>query len=187
MFKYVQLVLDMGNTDLKYGWCLKIECLEELLLYREQVESEKIRKAFQEFHPNMDSAHYTNPWAVFADIRASLKEESFMNALGSLMGQVFENQLKSIRTSGGIYIQACGSYMPFLNDLKEVSAIIVQNKPIPPNYTNDDIHILKYHGGNHYYPKIGSIDVVIDGEVKWNTHERALEMGKKFLEENLTN
>jgi len=50
-------------------------------------------------------------------------------------------------------------------------------------YTENDIEINKWWGGNHYYAKVAGIDVIDDnGNVKWNTSDYARSMAIKFLE-----
>ena len=49
-------------------------------------------------------------------------------------------------------------------------------------YTEQDIKITRWRGGNHYYAKVGHIDVEDDfGKVKWNTEKQAREMAVKYM------
>ena len=50
-------------------------------------------------------------------------------------------------------------------------------------YTENDISINKWQGGNHFYAKVGNFDVSIDNIVKWNTHDNAMENAKIFMNE----
>ena len=50
-------------------------------------------------------------------------------------------------------------------------------------YNEKDIKILRWAGGLHWYAKIGFMDVVIDGEAKWNSRWEAEEKAKEFLKE----
>ena len=50
-------------------------------------------------------------------------------------------------------------------------------------YTENDITINKWQDGNHFYAKICDIDVVVNDEVKWNSHDIAMKNAKKFLKE----
>ena len=49
------------------------------------------------------------------------------------------------------------------------------------NYTEDDIKLLKWASGAHWYAKISRIDVVVDGEAKWNSKIVAQRKAEDFL------
>jgi hypothetical protein len=40
---------------------------------------------------------------------------------------------------------------------------------------------LQWPNGHHWYVKIGDVDVKVDGEMKWDTKEKAEEAYQKFL------
>jgi hypothetical protein len=50
-------------------------------------------------------------------------------------------------------------------------------------YTKDDIRVLRFPDGHHWYAKLGKMDVVIDGEQKWNARWVAQQKAEQFLEE----
>lgn len=54
--------------------------------------------------------------------------------------------------------------------------------PNTPKYEKSDISIKRWEEGRHYYARVGTIDVEIDGVRKWNTYEYAYKMAEKFLD-----
>lgn len=49
-------------------------------------------------------------------------------------------------------------------------------------YSESDIKITQFRHGDHYYAKIGKIDVVDSiGDVKWDTYNKAYKKAKQFL------
>lgn len=50
--------------------------------------------------------------------------------------------------------------------------------------TIEDVNFMQWDGGKHWYAKIGKIDVVVNGEQKWNTKDEAIKAAKKFINEN---
>lgn len=50
------------------------------------------------------------------------------------------------------------------------------------SYTKEDIKIYRWPQGSHWYAKVAQLDVVINGEQKWNTKQMAEENAIKFLE-----
>lgn len=47
----------------------------------------------------------------------------------------------------------------------------------------DEVKFIMWDGGKHWYAKIGKLDVVVNGEQKWNTKEEAIEAAKQYIEE----
>ena len=52
-------------------------------------------------------------------------------------------------------------------------------------YTLDDIRVMRFPDGVHWYAKIGRIDVVIDGEQKWDLKFVAQQKAEQYLKEKL--
>lgn len=50
------------------------------------------------------------------------------------------------------------------------------------SYDKSDIKITKWPGGKHYYAKVGTYDVVVKNEVKWDTWNEAEKNALEFLE-----
>lgn len=48
-------------------------------------------------------------------------------------------------------------------------------------YELNDIKIFKWERGSHFYAKVGQIDVVVDGEQKWNAKWIAQNKAEEFL------
>lgn len=48
----------------------------------------------------------------------------------------------------------------------------------------EDVRLMMWDGGQHWYAKVHKFDVVVDGVQKWNTREEALNAARKFIEEN---
>lgn len=48
-------------------------------------------------------------------------------------------------------------------------------------YDETDIKITRWPDGSHYYAKIDSIDVVVKGDVKWNTYDEAEKHAKEYM------
>lgn len=56
--------------------------------------------------------------------------------------------------------------------------------PIIKKPSYKDVRIMQWPGGKHWYAKIGNIDVVVDGEQKWNSHREAELAAQKYIKEN---
>ena len=48
-------------------------------------------------------------------------------------------------------------------------------------FPGSTIKILQWPKGIHWYAKIGHVDIVVDGEQKWNTREQAEKAAQEYL------
>jgi len=55
---------------------------------------------------------------------------------------------------------------------------IISEKEI---YTEKDIRLMRFPDGHHWYAKISNIDVVVDGNMKWNSRWVAKKNAKEYL------
>lgn len=66
-----------------------------------------------------------------------------------------------------------------------MTAVIEERDLDTLSYPIDDsaIKVIKWPGGTHFYAKVGSEDVVWDGEQKWNSRSEARKAAELWLEE----
>lgn len=78
---------------------------------------------------------------------------------------------------GRLFVNSLGGYFGYFPDLEisETRAIGVYALP------TEFVRIIQWGGGTHFYAKIGNADVIVDGKMKWDTHEKAEAAGKIFL------
>ena len=108
----------------------------------------------------------------------------------TLMQQTFAGQLDSLLKGHTLYMTPLISYTPLDDDeidnvfsIEEEFSVISRNFFTFDKFTEDDIRIIKWEGGKHFYAKIGKEDVVIDNKQKWDTRGEAMECAKLFLSE----
>lgn len=106
------------------------------------------------------------------------KRQPILVHLKYLEAMTLKGQLEFLLKGEKLVINKNGGYFPIKKDQKFEITKTLKNK-----YTVDDIKINKWYGGNHYYVKIDTIDVIDDnGDVKWNTIKRAKEIALKYLD-----
>lgn len=99
-----------------------------------------------------------------------------MYELKRLKYTVIVNQIKSLLDGEILVINSKGGYFPIRQD-DEYRILETDEK----KYTSKDIKINKWFGGKHFYAKVGEIDVVYNGDVKWNTEEDATKAAEKYM------
>lgn len=86
---------------------------------------------------------------------------------------------------GNILLRENSSYMIFNEDRYEILESFDREEMIYPHYSESDIKITQWKGGQHYYAKLGNMTVVDeDGNQKWDSFNEAYKQAKMFLSEN---
>lgn len=153
------------------GWWLVISDIEQLLAYKDKTSSKY-------GHAIVNNAvGKENPYQRLydtAEILASSHNISIVEAMCSLADSMTERQIFEINSGKTIWFNERGGWN---YGLKDISATVYRDKILFPNYTEKDIRISKWGGGQHFYAKVGEIEVkeIVDSEVimKWNTHSEA--------------
>ena len=132
--------------------------------------------------------------------QAKAREEIISNKGIDVITRVTET-VAGIKRQGLLYQQAClmGTYQSTLerevfngNTLvinpfnfvswfvlpKDAEVEIISEKEV---YTKDDIRLYRFPDGAHWYAKVSKMDVVIDGEQKWNARYIAQQKAEEFL------
>ena len=94
-----------------------------------------------------------------------------------MMASYMINQDKAIDDGLYVIINPINKLSYFTAKREDV--VITNTKKV--KYSIDDIIIKQWKGGTHWYAKIDNIDVVIDGEQKWNAMWVAKEKAIEFL------
>lgn len=96
-----------------------------------------------------------------------------------LMGTYQQQLEKYIQEGAKIAINPY-NMVSFFTLTKDATYEIISEKEI---YTENDIRVIRFPDGVHWYAKISNIDVVIDGEQKWNAKWVAKKKAEQFLNE----
>lgn len=97
--------------------------------------------------------------------------------LCKLTGTVEKYWIKDIADGRKIAINPINGISHFNPEDDAIINIITSNEL----YTESDIKISRWSGGTHWYAKIAFIDVVINGEAKWNSKIVAMNKAKEYL------
>lgn len=121
--------------------------------------------------------------------------EAFMSATGcdlrmalvSVENKTFNSRIKSIGKHA-IFLNHDLQVLLFDERVSEIVDTVDMNSLTFPDEQKpklEDVRILMWPGGSHYYAKIGSLDVTDEhGNQKWNTHGEALKAAEWYIKEN---
>lgn len=137
-------------------------------------------------------------------LKEKIRNKNHIDWEESCIAQLLENNRKKLKTVvddlGLLSDEILGSYtnfwlegkillinqvfgFGFLNDSIEVLETVTKKEYIfPDQWSKDNIRIIKWTQGKHYYAKIGNQDVVIDDIQKWKTRKQAYKKALEFLE-----
>ena len=161
---------------LSYGWCFIVRDLLELESWWMSVRLPKSQQELSDaLQSNKDKTHaQEGSWLICL---AKTKEISIVDALVQLNEDGFRGMSRTLTENGGIVIQASGSYMPLTSKLE----LTYEHDTEEFIFPKDQIRVLKWQGGTHWYAKIGDIDVVWEGCQKWDTKKQARKAAEAFL------
>jgi hypothetical protein len=80
----------------------------------------------------------------------------------------------------GIFINSNGGYFGYNTNLEVTDTQEISKYKLP----TEEIRIISWPNGKHFYAKIGNADVVVDGRQKWDTKAEAQLNAEKFLKES---
>lgn len=175
-----------GAANIDYGYCLMITTPEELVEYHNGM-----RKVYQygladAVDTVVGRRHNTSSLGGLVATMTSLREGSVVENFVAEVDGAYRAKLSVLLKYGKIYIQPnmLGFFMPQAC-IEEYGEIIerdgIDNPPkrerIQPTY-------VQWPGGKHYYVKVGAVDVVVDGQQKWETWGQAHEAYKKWKRQN---
>lgn len=153
-----------------YDWMIRINNFFDLLRYYERENhTTSIVLDTIDGKPSERSL----PYQQLSEIRG----DSLASTLSRLHQGRFECQMELLEEYGRFYINHNGGYFS-AHDIVELQVVKFNVWP------DTAVKVTRWPKGNHYYAKVGSLNVVVDGIQKWNTPEAAYEAAFKFMEES---
>ena len=158
--------------------------------------SESIQAILRCGTPNACRVHPTTPAAVAIDTVTYLKYGSYapmalFKTANNLYLECSQNRIKEVLSGKEIYLANGVKQFGYSNkssDIYEIVETIEKDSLEYPDQVKlklEDARYIQWPGGEHWYVKFGSTDVVVDGKQKWNSKLEAEEAAKKFYDNEL--
>ena len=184
MFKFVRVKNTNIGTD--SNWMLSVSSLKDLIEYERFITTYRLSHEFRNLLKSVDSTHNeqisSNEIVGSVHFLSKINQSSLLDTFVSLLVDAITSRFAALMEYGHIYINRRGGFVPKVDFLEEVGKPVYA-RWFPQDYSEDDIEILKWDGGRHYYAKIKDLDVVWRRRQKWNSPEEAKEAAEKFLKE----
>ena len=178
-YKFVKLQDHFYAHEHIFDWMLECDNIKTLIEHTEKYGTSAIEESVKEFFYNENTE---NKIAQYVNQEQKVSNNGALKIYGSLNVKIFDSKIKALNKYGKIYLRENGSYT-IPSDTMETLNYIEQDSILYPFYTEDDINIMKYRDGKHYYVKIGFFDVIVDGVQKWNNIDIAKEKALEYLKE----
>ena len=144
-----------------------------------EVSNNIIRKA-----QGLFEEHYTTYFGSTVSMMSEIKQIPVWQACVELENEILNNRLNGI-DCGDIYLTSGLTQFGYVGSLHEIIDEVVLDKleyPTHQNLTIDDFRFLQWYGGEHWYVKLGNMDIVDEhGNQKWNTREEAKDVVRKYI------
>ena len=128
---------------------------------------------------NITHLGQTDCITIGTETMSSIYGQGIIYSQAKLMG-TYQRDLERYVNDGKILAINPYNMVSYFTLPKDAEYEIISEKE---NYTHDDIRIIKFEGGTHWYAKISNIDVVIDDEQKWNAQWIARQKAEQFLKQ----
>ncbi len=165
-----------GYPAMKAEWFLVITSLSELDRFINLTSRSKAEQAFSEAKKLVLSSdggprirgHFTNTLGAAAQMVSEIRGTSWVVGLANILAHT-ESAMRGILFRGHtLLIRQIGSFTcddpePRLYDVLEETK---SDKLIWPGFKSEDIRLIQWPNGTHWYAKIGNLDVVWNREQK---------------------
>lgn len=183
-YRFVKPVLKSHNRltkDIEYSWMLVLDSIESVFDFMEKVQYGIIKNGLLKLMYKKRAFHCTDHWEQAVEITAYCKRTSILEESVSLEERILKSRLDSVMKYGKMYINCNGAGFPHNKNIEIVDEVI-KDELVWPEYSAKDIKVIKWSNGNHYYSKVGNVDMIDDkGNQKWNTYKEARTVAENFL------
>ena len=204
MYKFVRYEQKLGNTTYKSDWVFVPQNLNDVEDFHRQYVLNICNKEFEDcvksvvnygdnsFCKNTEKQFFNGNHAesVFQtgltyQLQLNKDNKSWIELANDMVVQVYYNRIKSFNKGITLMYRrdslVSTPLIEKIHNIIETKYISKIEFPILEIPTENDINIISWPGGKHYYAKVGNYDVVVNGVQKWNTKYEAREAAKTFI------
>jgi hypothetical protein len=171
---------DMG------GWWLEVTTLEQLFDYHEKTDRRWGRAVENWLNSKEATAggynEHMKPLTLSIALNAESKGHSIIDATLAFRQRMIEQQMQFLAEDGVLYINCVGGYNTSTSGHSYKAQYVRRKELVFPNYKQSDIHISKFPMGEHYYARIGDLELRDGDTIKWNTYREAYDFAKTYIE-----
>lgn len=208
MYKFIKYKTTLNDKSFISDWCFepqsKDDVLEFTLKYTKGIANTEFGNMVHSFFKNFDyktyekyganskwmfeNSHPTSLFGTGMNLLTSTLGMGLIPAANKLMKDIvdgriscFEKGLRCFYPSDGMRCVCFDETCSVICDEVYKNSLVFPDVERP---SIEDVNFIVWNGGKHWYAKIGKMDVVVNGEQKWNTKEEAINAAKSYIDEN---
>lgn len=169
--------------DESQGWWLKISTIDELGNYYMKT-SERWADCLSEFMYHATDFNKTGDYSQFSQLLQAIvlfgekRKLTIMDAITQFKLMCFSQQCEVLRNCDYIVVNKVGGY--HRGPVKH-SQFVTRKTFTWPDFKESDIRITQFSGGEHYYVRIGDMELHESDNIKWNTYDEAYAVAMRYI------
>lgn len=188
-YTFVKIGKIKPTEDSKDMWYFKPNSVEQVIEHWQKYTAAVIREGSKFITDrifNQVNGHSTNQFVIAVEATNSVTGGNIIVDMAQVENMAYNNRINDYLKGREIYLTTDMVVFTLDKRFFEIKEIIVKDTLTFPHEEKpslDDVRYIMWDGGQHYYAKIGKLDVVDkDGNQKWNTKEEAIEAAKWYIE-----
>ena len=169
-------------------WYFRAKTVSDVNLHTDQILRPLLQGGFNSFSEKFINAIHRNGSPVFMahadnDVEARIRnidaifhEEprplSMFETANQMLFDAYHARVRTLEKYGECYLANGVTQFGYNEENFEICERVFSEEFVYPTQrlaTMDDVRIIQWPGGAHYYAKIGNLDVVHDGKQKWDS------------------
>lgn len=168
----------VNSNNNESTWYFVPQSLEQLQEHWEKYVGSEIKSGTKEILNNISntikgrlSEHYRTTWGSLIEQVSAMKEKSYLESAVEEENNLWKNRVDWFNKYGEIYLSDGLTMFMLVDGFTEVKEHVYKDILEFPSekYNIDNVRYIQWDGGKHWYAKIGNLDIVVDGEQKWNS------------------
>lgn len=208
MYKFIKYKTTFGNKTFISDWVFEPQSIDDVLEFTLKytkgiVNTEfgnMVQSLFKNFNADsyakygvnskwlFEGDHPTSLFGVGMNLLTGTFGMGLMPAANKLMKDIVDGRISSWQHGQRCFYPADGMRcVGFDESCSVICDEVYKETMIFPDIDRpsiEDVNFMVWDGGKHWYAKIGKLDVVVNGEQKWNTKEEAINAAKIYINEN---
>ena len=153
-----------------YGWFLKLDSLDMLNRYVKEIWDIRKAECLSDLERIRNKLHSTSDIATLCQILADVKGTDTWQEFEVLRESQYAEMTRMILEGSTLYVNANGGYSMTMGEAVNRCESETLMWPV---FSEKDIRIKKWPGGDHYYAYIGPIQVKESDTLKWDSESDA--------------
>ena len=200
MYEFVRI---KNKHDKEGGnlWYFRAKTISDVNLHTDQILRPLLQSGFNSFSEKFINAIHKNGSPVFMahadnDVEAGIRNIdaiyhdearplSMFETANQMLFDAYQARVRTLEKYGECYLANGVTQFGYNEENFEICERKFSEEFVYPTQrlaTMDDVRIIQWPGGAHYYAKIGNLDVVHDGKQKWDSEIEAKKAAYWFIQ-----